>query len=178
MDVLTWALLVGGLSVAVVAALNLFGLARGRLRSDQLARTQSLAFVMIGAGIAGFLWPPFPAGDAPPEPWRFWWLGVFGAGVAVLIGPEIWRSYRRGARTGGDALFFLRMYTDPHDWRPQHFVLLGAFAASLVLPSLMPDNWWQLVGWIPFIVLLESLRTLPVHRGRRPPDTLGSAPQP
>ena len=78
----------------------------------------------------------------------------------------------------GDALLFLRVYTDPHDGRSKHFVLLGALAASVLLPSLMPDDWWQLVAWIPFVVLLESLRTLPVHRGRRPPSPLGSARQP
>jgi hypothetical protein len=177
-DVLTWALVVGGLIVAVVAALNLFGLPRGRLRSDSLGRTQSLAFVMMGAGIAGFLWPPFPADDAIAEPWRFCWLGVLGAGFALLMGPEIWRSWRRRARTEGDALFFLRVNTNRHDWRPKHFVLLGASAASAPLTSLMPDNWWQFVAWIPFMVLLESLRILPFRRVRRPPNTLDSAPQP
>jgi hypothetical protein len=131
-----------------------------------------------GAGIAGFLQPPFPAGDAPPKPWRFCWLGVLGVGFALLIGPEIWRSWRRKARTEGDPLFFLRLNTNPHDWRPKHFVLLGAFGASAPLTSLMTDNWWQLVAWIPFIVLLGSLRILPIQRGRRPPNTLGSAAQP
>jgi len=54
-DVLTWALLVGCLFVAVVSALNVFGLARGRLRSDSLGRAQSLAFGMSGAqaGVRG-----------------------------------------------------------------------------------------------------------------------------
>ena len=175
--VLTWAFVAGGLSVAAVAALNLFGLARGRLRSDSLRRTQSLTFVMMGAGIAGFLWPFSPAGDAP-EPWRFCWLGVMAAGFGLLIGPEIWRSYERRAGTEEDALFFLRVYTERGEWRTKHFFLLAAFAASVLLPSLMPDNWWQSVAWIAFIVLLRSLRILPVHRGHRPPNTLGSARQP
>jgi len=178
MDVLTWALLVGGLFVTVVSALNVFGLARGRLRSDSLGRTQSLAFGMSGAGIAGFVWPPFPTGDAPPTPLRFFWMGVFAAGVVLLVGPEIWRGYKRSARAEGDALFFLRVHTDLHEWRPKHFVLLAALAASVLVPSLAPDNWWQLVAWLPFFVLLDYLRILPVHPGRRPPNTLGSAPQP
>jgi len=84
-DVLTGALLGGGIFVAVVAALNLFGLARGRLRSDSLGQAQSLASGMMGAGVAGFVWPPFPTGDAPPAPWRFFWMGVFAAGVALLV---------------------------------------------------------------------------------------------
>jgi len=105
-------------------------------------------------------------------------MGVFAAGVALLVGPEIWRGYKRRARAEGDALFFLRVYTDPHEWRPNHFVLLGALVASVLLPTLMPDNWWQLVAWSPFLVLSNYLRILPIHRGRQPPSTHGSAPQP
>jgi MFS family permease len=178
MRVLGWAFAVGGILVAVAAALNVLGLARGRLLKNPLGQIENLGFFMMGAGVAGFLWPPGAEGDAPVDPWRFYFFGVMGAGFVLLIGPEVWRSYRRRARAEADALFFLRLYTDAHDWRPKHFVLLGAFAVSVFLCSQVPDNYWQLVALIPLIALLESLRTLPVHHGRRPPNTLGSAPQP
>jgi len=175
---LAWAFAVGGLSLAVVAALNLFGLARGRLRSDPLGRIANLGLGMMGAGLAGFFWPTFPDGDAPPEPWRFHWFGVMAVGLALLLGPEFWRSYRQGVRTEGDALFFLRVYTDRTEWRPKHLVVPGAFAVSAFFFENVPDNsWWTWVTLIWFFAMCKSLSILPLHRGRREPNAYGSAPK-
>ena len=52
-NVLSSTFALGALSFAVVAALNLFGLAHGRLLTSPLDRVQNLAFVMIGVGIVG-----------------------------------------------------------------------------------------------------------------------------
>jgi hypothetical protein len=144
-----WGFVVLGLSYAVVCVLNLLGLARGRLRNGRSERMPTLASALMGIGLAGFFWSPGPP-DASPATWHFYWLGVGAAGVVLLVVSCIrrWRSDRRSSAKG-DALFFLRAYTDLHDWRPRHFVLLAAFAASPLLASLMPDNWWQLVGSAP-----------------------------
>jgi hypothetical protein len=170
-----WAFVVGGLIMAVACALNLLGLAPRWLRTAPLGRIQTLGLGMVGAGLAGFLWF-FPADDAPVEAWREYWLGVGALGLVLFGAPDIWHWLRQGVRT--DGALFLRVYTDRRDWRPKHLVLMGTLAASLLLPSLMPDNWWQLVAWVPFVAVAQSLGSLPIHRGRRPPIALGSAPQP
>jgi hypothetical protein len=60
------------------------------------------------------------------------------------------------------------MHTRRTEWQPRHLALSVAFVASIFLPSMAPENWWQLVAWIPFLVLAESLRSLPIHCGRAP----------
>jgi len=171
-----WAFVVVGVIMAVACALNLLGLAPSWLRTAPLGRIQTLGLGMVGAGVAGFLWF-FPADDAPVEGWRDYWLGVGALGLVLFGAPGAWRWFRQGQRHEG-TLFFLRVYTNLKDWRPKHLVLLAAFAAAGFLPSLAPDNWWQVVAFIPFLVLLESLRNLPIHRGRRPPNPLAPASQP
>jgi membrane protein implicated in regulation of membrane protease activity len=132
---------------------------------------------MMGAGIAGFMWPSGPP-DGTPATWHFYWLSVGFAGVVLLAAPETWRWFRRGARAEGDALFFLRVYTERNEWRPKHMVVLGVFAVSALVCQVVPDNsWWAWVALIWFLAMLRSLSILPLHRRRSQPKANGSARQ-
>jgi hypothetical protein len=136
--VLGWAFAVGGIFVAVAAALNLLGLAGGRLLKNPLGRIENLGFLMMGAGVAGFLWPPGSEGDAPPEPWRFYLFGVMGAGFVLPIGPEVWRSYRRRARAEADALFFLHS----PDWAADRCVVRSQRSSPTHAQAAYSANGW------------------------------------
>jgi hypothetical protein len=164
-----WTIALGALSMAVACALNCCGLARGRLRTGEGMRI-NLGLGMLAAGIAGFFWA-VPAGDGPIEPWRPYWLGLAAAGIVVFVSSEVrraaealWLRVRQGAR----------IYTIRSEWRPKHFVVLGAVAASSYAMGFVPeDRWFYWVAIVLFVAVVDHLKTLPIHFGRRPPNPLG-----
>jgi hypothetical protein len=77
----------------------------------------------------------------------------------------IWRWVHQGAR----------IYLIRSEWRPKHFLLLGMVAVSLFAPGFLPQDGWLIwVAFIPFLMLSDRLKNLPIHFGRRPPNPLGS----
>jgi hypothetical protein len=165
--VMAWTIAFGGIFMAVVCALNFLGLARGWLRTgaDPLG---GLGLGMVSAGLAGSVWA-MPINDEPFETWRQYWMLLGGLGLVLMIGSEVrrsgeagvlWRWVRHGAR----------FHTSRSEWRRKHFLVLGAVTALFFLPAFAPrDGWLFWVAFIPFLVLSDTLKILPIHFGRRPP---------
>lgn len=109
-----------------------------------------------------------------PETWHFYWLGVGCAGIILLAAPDTWQWFRQEARNEG-AFFFLHVSTVRNEWQPKHVVLIGAFGATaFALDTMTSDGWLSWVAFTALLALSNSLRTLPIHFGRRPPN----APRP
>jgi hypothetical protein len=169
LSLVAWAFALLGLVMAVVCALNCLGLARGRLWIGG-ERMGILGLGMVSAGIAGFCWD-IPLNDDPTGlTWRDYLLLLAGSGGLVLMaGSEVRRSgeaaaFRRWVRQGA------RIYTIRSEWRRKHFVVLGAVAASGYAMGFVPeDRWFYWVAILLFMALVERLKILPIHFGRRPP---------
>jgi hypothetical protein len=173
--VVAWAFALGGLSMAVVCALNCLGLARGWMRNDA-GLIGNLGLGMVSAGLAGFVWA-IPATDGPVEAWRFYWMLLGGVGLVLMVGSAASSDetvgFRRWVRQGA------RIHTSRSEWRPKHFLVLGTVAAWAIVLGFVPsDAWWFWVVWIPFLAFTGNLRTLPIHFGRRPPNPLGPVTEP
>jgi hypothetical protein len=168
-----WAFTLGGLFMAVICALNCLGLARGRLRND-VGLSFNLGLGMVSAGLAGFFWD-IGFTDGPVETWRFYWLDLGAFGLVLMLvsaaresgkAPAFWRWIRQGAR----------IHTNRSEWRPKPFWLLGIIAVWFFALGFVPDdNWWFWVLFLALMGLLDALKILPIHRGRRPPKPLGSS---
>jgi hypothetical protein len=165
-----WTIALGALFMALVCAMNCLGLARGWLRTGA-GMSVNLGLGMISAGLSGSVWA-LPTGDAALEPWRDYWMVLAAAGMVVFVssdvrraGEALWLRVRQGAR----------IYTIRREWRRKHFVLLGMVAAAFFLPGFLPNDDWQFwAAFIPFLILSDRLKTLPIHFGRRPPTPLGT----
>jgi len=174
--VMAWALVAFGLTCASVSALNLVGIARGRLRMHTSGRIPILGLGMAGAGLAGFFWPSGQP-DASPETWHFYWAAGWCAGCFLMTLPGAWRWFSQGA--GNDRTsFFPRVYTSRAEWQPGHVVLIAAYVASVFVLGAMSEGWLSWAAVVLFMALTNSLRILPIHRGRRPPESPGTGPQP
>jgi hypothetical protein len=131
------------------------------------------AAIVRSAGLAGFCWA-LPVTDDPVEAWREYWLLVGGLGLVLILGSEfrrsgqaavVWRWVRQGAR----------IHTSRSEWRRKHFVVLGAVAASCYAMGFVPeDRWFFWVAIFLFLALVDRLKILPIHFGRRPPPVAPS----
>jgi len=99
------------------------------------------------------------------------------AGFFVMTAPGVWRWLRQGSGHDGTPLY-LRMHTSRAEWHPRHVVLIAAFIGSVFIPDAVPeDSWLSWVAFFLFMALMNSLKSLPIHRGRRPPESRGPEPQ-